>query len=442
MSNVPPTTNASYLTQGILTPNIFPQDLAITGNLSGSYVYGNAAFMSNVPPTTNASYLTQGVLASNIFPNDITLTGNIQATYVYGNGAFLQGVITQNILSNASQINQGTIAQSVLPANIGNAITRYTGNLATLDTVFATTANVGNVFGNLVGGSISGNGVAITSLNAGNLFGNCDLEFSFPPQSIPAECIYGNLVPTIQANSLDCATYLSGVIPQRLLPKTLGNAATVFIGQSSQISYLQSFGVQAKAVQATTGSFQTLRASVAYANALTTSATVPAYSFDGRTDTGMYSPSVGTVSMTAGGTEVFRANASLTTMANVVFGGISQLGSVAETVQQMLGSTGNVTHDFSKTSIWAHIGIASNFTPNFANVPTVENKAFTATLLLNQGATPYMANAVQINGGTQTVRWQGNVAPAASANKVDCVSFTMVRVNYAWTVLGQNTAFG
>ena len=108
----------------------------------------------------------------------------------------------------------------------------------------------------------------------------------------------------------------------------------------------------------------------------------------------------------------------------------------------VLGATGNIVHDVSKGTIWTHFGINSNFTPNFANVPVTENKIVSSTLLLNQGATAYMANLVQVNGGAVTVKWQGNTVPTPGVNKVDCVTFSLIRSNYTWTVLGQNTSFG
>jgi hypothetical protein len=50
-----------------------------------------------------------------------------------------------------------------------------------------------------------------------------------------------------------------------------------------------------------------------------------------------------------------------------------------------------------------------------------------------QGANAYIPNAVQIGGAAQTVKWLGSAsAPTGNANKVDIVSFTLVRVGSAW----------
>ena len=108
------------------------------------------------------------------------------------------------------------------------------------------------------------------------------------------------------------------------------------------------------------------------------------------------------------------------------------------------GATSTVVHDFSATAIWAHINMAGNFTANFTNVPTTLDRTIVCTLLLSQGATAYIPNAVQIDGVAQTINWQGGTAPTGTANKQEIVSFTLVRGSLAafWVVLGSLTSYG
>ena len=108
------------------------------------------------------------------------------------------------------------------------------------------------------------------------------------------------------------------------------------------------------------------------------------------------------------------------------------------------GATGTVVHDFSTGAIWSHASIASNFTANFTNVPTTVNRTIVLSLILLQGATPYIPNAVQIDGVGQTLNWQGGSAPTGGANKKEIVSFTLIRseAGPAWTVLGSLTSYG
>ena len=107
-------------------------------------------------------------------------------------------------------------------------------------------------------------------------------------------------------------------------------------------------------------------------------------------------------------------------------------------------ATGTVVHDFSTGAIWSHASIAANFTANFTNVPTTVNRTIVLSLILLQGATPYIPNAVQIDGAVQTLNWQGGAAPTGGANKKEIVSFTLIRseAGPAWTVLGSLTSYG
>ena len=107
-------------------------------------------------------------------------------------------------------------------------------------------------------------------------------------------------------------------------------------------------------------------------------------------------------------------------------------------------ATGTVTHDFSTGAIWTHASMSANFTANFTNVPTTVNRTIVMTLILLQGATPYIPNAVQIDSVGQTINWLGGSAPAVGANKKEIVTFTLIRseAGPAWTVLGSLTSYG
>ena len=106
------------------------------------------------------------------------------------------------------------------------------------------------------------------------------------------------------------------------------------------------------------------------------------------------------------------------------------------------GSAGTVTHDLSTGSIFYHSSISGNFTANFTNVPTTNDRALGATLILAQGITPYMANILQIAGIAQTIKWVNNITPTGTASKVDIVGFSFIRTGSAWTVLGQYSTYG
>src|SRR6056300_1721813 len=146
--------------------------------------------------SSNASSLTEGVISQSVLPqtlgnaltdfvgNSLDVTGNVSGSYILGNGALLEGVAS----SNASSLTEGVISQSVLPQTLGNALTDFVGN--SLD-----------VTGNVSGSYILGNGALLEGVAASN------------------------------ASSLT-----EGVISQSVLPQTLGNALTDFVGNSLDVT--------------------------------------------------------------------------------------------------------------------------------------------------------------------------------------------------------------
>jgi hypothetical protein len=106
-------------------------------------------------------------------------------------------------------------------------------------------------------------------------------------------------------------------------------------------------------------------------------------------------------------------------------------------------ATGVVEHDCSTGHIFYHSSLSNNFTPNFTNLSLTSGYATAITMVLVQGATAYVPNAVQIGGASVTVNWQGSSsAPSGNANKTDIVNFSILNNSGTYTVLGQLTSFG
>lgn len=119
-----------------------------------------------------------------------------------------------------------------------------------------------------------------------------------------------------------------------------------------------------------------------------------------------------------------------------VFTGSVNLPVVTEVVTPLTGSTGVVTHDTSTASVFYHTSIAANFTANFTNVPTTNNRVLTYAVVLIQGSTAYIPSAVQIDGTGQTINWSGNSTPVGTASRTDVVIFQLFRVSSTWRVIG------
>jgi len=122
--------------------------------------------------------------------------------------------------------------------------------------------------------------------------------------------------------------------------------------------------------------------------------------------------------------------------------GLTTLQQSTEVLNRIDDAGGTVVHDFSTGAIWYHGAMTSDFTANFTNVPTTENRAINAVLVLDQGSTPVIPTAVQIDGVSQTINWSGAVAPTGTANQIDIVSFTLIREDSTWMVLGSLNTFG
>jgi hypothetical protein len=129
---------------------------------------------------------------------------------------------------------------------------------------------------------------------------------------------------------------------------------------------------------------------------------------------------------------------------NATLTGFTTIEETTEVVTGLSEATGTVVHNLSSSAVFYHTTPAANFTANFTNVPTTNNRTIVCTLIIAQGVSGRVPNAVQIDGAAQTITWLGSAsAPTGNANKVDIVSFTLVRVGSAWAqVLGSLTSFG
>jgi hypothetical protein len=114
-----------------------------------------------------------------------------------------------------------------------------------------------------------------------------------------------------------------------------------------------------------------------------------------------------------------------------------------EVMTSLTGATGVVAHNYNSGTVFYHSSISGNFTANFTNMPTTTNRVISMTLILSQGATSYIPSAVQINGTSQSIQWFTGTTPTGLANKVDIVTFNIIRTSGgAWTVLGSLSTFG
>lgn len=137
------------------------------------------------------------------------------------------------------------------------------------------------------------------------------------------------------------------------------------------------------------------------------------------------------------------ATASSGTFTSVTASGLSTFESILDVSAAKTGATGTVVHDFTESNIWYHSSISANFTVNLTNVPTTNDRTITISLILDQGGTPRYANAFQIDGVAQTLRYPGfNTSFTPTANRKEIQTFQLTRVSSAWTVRVFYSSYG
>jgi hypothetical protein len=134
---------------------------------------------------------------------------------------------------------------------------------------------------------------------------------------------------------------------------------------------------------------------------------------------------------------------SVGTLSGITIAGLTTLQQTVEVYNIISTASGIVTYDCSAGSIFVHNTAVANWTANFTNVVATANRVMSVAVLINQGSTPRVPIAVQINGAPQTINWESGVVPTGNANKVDLVNFTFFISDVAvYQVLGNLASFG
>jgi hypothetical protein len=153
--------------------------------------------------------------------------------------------------------------------------------------------------------------------------------------------------------------------------------------------------------------------------------------------------SSGNVNISAGGT----ANVlSVGSTGVLVTGDLNSTGwlileSSTEVVGEPGAASGTQSYDVRNGLTFYHSSATANWTANFTNVPTTNSRSIQVTLIVNQGATGYYPNVLQVDGVSQTINWQNNTTPVPSSNNYEIYCFTLLRSAGAWIVLGTYSYF-
>jgi len=124
--------------------------------------------------------------------------------------------------------------------------------------------------------------------------------------------------------------------------------------------------------------------------------------------------------------------------------GATQLYAVKKTYASIAGATGTVIHDINNGDVFVHTGLQGNFNVDLYNLNLANGQFMEIKMILIQGATARVPNAILINGSNTgiTLNWENNVVITGNNNKKDIVTFSLYRNGSAYSVFGMLRTFG
>ena len=224
-------------------------------------------------------------------------------------------------------------------------------------------------------------------------------------------------------------------------PKFSGNLVG---GGSGQVVYQSSANTTAFLAAGTNGQFlQTTGSGLQWA-------TLNADRISNGTSNVNINTSGGTVNTVVNGTTMM----SVSSTGITISGGLNAVGPFTlEGFQQTVnsisftgsGATTAAAYDLNLGTVFYHSASAANWTANFTNLPSLtgsQSRTTVLTIVVQQGATPYIPSIVNINGTVYTVKYVYGITPLGTANALDIFAFTVLRVNGAVTaVMGSYSTY-
>ena len=394
--------------------------------------------------------LTTGFTTIDAASGNINTGGSVTASNFVGSGALLTGIAAGSTYSDSNVASylsaySGTLTASVINSDNHN-YANGTSIISTLSTATATanTAMKGYVDGQIttVNGTIStantamkGYADAITTAWTANAAVQVGQIATTTSAITTANTAMKGYVDGQITNLVGGAPAILDTLSE--IATALGNDANLSVTLTNTITTANT--IQSNQITTVTGYITAANAAIA------TKAPIASPTFTGIATAPTF---VGALTGNASGSALTVTQAAQTAITSVgtltalTVSGAATFQQSTEVLNAITSATGTVTHDFSTGAIWYHSSIAANFTANFTNVSTTNNRTIVITLFLSQGATAYIPNAVQIAGTAQTIKWAGGSAPTGNASKVDQVSFTLIQVASAWVVLGILSTYG
>lgn len=102
-----------------------------------------------------------------------------------------------------------------------------------------------------------------------------------------------------------------------------------------------------------------------------------------------------------------------------------------------------IAYNLNDGPVFYQSNLSGNITANFVGVKSGASFVTDAKVVIAQGATPYIINAVQTDGTVRTIKWKNNTVPSGNSTGVDSMTFTIIKdANSVFTVLGSLDTHG
>ncbi len=102
-----------------------------------------------------------------------------------------------------------------------------------------------------------------------------------------------------------------------------------------------------------------------------------------------------------------------------------------------------INYNLNDGRVFYQTNLSGNITANFVGVKNTGSVVTKAEVIIEQGGTPYIINAVQTDGTSRTIEWRNNTVPSGNSNAVDLMTFTIIKdANSVFTVLGSLDTHG
>jgi hypothetical protein len=476
----PNITSVGTLTSLSVTGNISAGNLSattFTGSLSGAATSATTAgtVTTNAQPNiTSVGTLTSLAVTGTTTSGNFATAGNITASFLVSNVATGTAPLTVTSTTRVSNLNvaHANVADfiSVTTATTGNAFLLFanavTGNIAeSANSVFVANSSNGALHATTFVGALSG--AAASATTAGTVTTNAQ------PNITSVGTLTGltsngviNLTgaSNVSLGAVDNVKIIGGTSNQVLRTDGAGNLSWVaqsgggggnsISNGTSNISIPTANGNISVSVNSAANVvvFDDLGLTVAGSSGNISGANfVIANNFSGNGSTLSGLTGANVVGQVANalisGTVYTNAQPNITsvgTLLSLNVTGFSSFFASQDRFTNLSGATGIVTHDLTTGAVFYHTGAAANFTPNFTNVPAVNNFSTVAVIFIQQGGVPYMPTAttnVQIAGSNVTVRWAGGIVPTGTPSGISMISYSLIRNAGAWIALGQGSTF-